>query len=279
MTDATNETRLLLVDDETDFLEAMQPGLERRGFLVTTAESGQAALQLLSDQTFDVVILDVRMPGIDGVDTFLEIKRLAPNLPVIILTGHGNIDQAFETSREGVYDYLTKPCDVSKLASVARQALEQRRPIHEASGTTDAEINLLLVDDDRDLLEAMTPPLERRGLNVHVAHNGRDAMRIAGEHEIHVAVIDVVMPDVGGIMLLRQLRKTNPLLEVIVLTGHPSAEDARHGLKDGAFDFLTKPQPVDHLLRKIRAAFEHRQQKLDNARAAEVDEILSKRPD
>ncbi len=234
---------------------------------------------MLSSEPFDVVVLDVKMPGIDGVSTFREIKQMAPSLPVLILTGHGNIEQAFETSREGVYEYLTKPCDVATLASVARLASIETRRDEAADKPADAEIRVLLVDDDRDFLEAITPPLERRGLTVCVAHTCRDALRYAAEQELHVAVVDVVMPDVDGIRLLRQLREANPLLEVIVLTGHPTAENARQGLKDGAFDFLTKPQSVKDLLSKIHAAYEHQQQISNRARAKKVDDILSNQPD
>ena len=117
------DIRLLLVDDEVDFLEAMAPGLARRGFRISIARTGQAALDLLAREPVDVVVLDVKMPGKDGVETFREIKRIAPGLPVILLTGHGSIPQAFQTSREGVADYLAKPCDVQRLTDVVRQVV------------------------------------------------------------------------------------------------------------------------------------------------------------
>jgi DNA-binding NtrC family response regulator len=280
MTEASQEIRILLVDDEADFLEAVRPGLARRGFQVATAESGQAALDLLSSETFDVIVLDVKMPGIDGVDTFREIKRIAPTLPVILLTGHGNVEQAFETSREGVFEYLTKPCDVATLASLARQASDPGRasktPRKAGSGES---IRLLLVDNDSDFVQSITPPLERRGAIVTVAHNGRDALRYASDEELHVAVVDLVMPGVDGLTLLRQLRQADPLLEVIVLTGHATAQNARQGLKDGAFDFLMKPLPVESLFNRIHAAYEHRRQEEYRIRKEEVERILTDMPD
>jgi two-component system C4-dicarboxylate transport response regulator DctD len=119
--------RLLMVDDERDFLSAVAPGLERRGFEVKTAENGRTALDLLAREAFDVVVLDVKMPGLDGISVFRRISELAPQLPVIMLTGHGNIQDAFETSRQGVYEYLTKPCRVESLADTARRAHEDRQ--------------------------------------------------------------------------------------------------------------------------------------------------------
>ncbi len=119
--------RLLLVDDERDFLRAVSPGLERRGLRVTTAEDGATALALLGEGTTDVVVLDVKMPGMDGISVFRRITEMAPHVPVIMLTGHGSIQDAFETSRRGVYEYLTKPCRVETLAEVVRKAHEHRK--------------------------------------------------------------------------------------------------------------------------------------------------------
>ena len=158
------DIRLLLVDDEVDFLDAMRPGLERRGFQVSVAQNGHAALELLTKEAIDAVVLDVKMPGIDGVETFHEIKRIAPGVPVILLTGHGSIGQAFATSREGVADYLAKPCDVETLARVIRQAVANKQVALAQPVSIHDGIRLLLVDDDRVFADSVVPALERRGL-------------------------------------------------------------------------------------------------------------------
>jgi DNA-binding NtrC family response regulator len=113
---------LLLVDDELDFLAAVKKALSSRGFDVETAENGERAVERLRQHRPDVVVLDVKMPGIDGVQLFRRIHLVYPDVPVILLTGHGTVKQAFETSKEGVFEYLTKPCDVDELAGVVRQA-------------------------------------------------------------------------------------------------------------------------------------------------------------
>jgi two-component system response regulator HydG len=279
MTGSDQLTRVLLVDDEVEFLRAIEPGLARRGFHVTSAESGQAALQLLSSETFDVIVLDVKMPGLDGVDTFREIKRTAPTLPVILLTGHGNIEQAFETSREGVYEYLRKPCDVARLANVARLAVRKTRDSKATSATLPDEIRLLLVDNDSDFVDSIAPALERRGVIVSRARNGNEAVEQARQMAFAVALVDVRMPDIDGLTLLRRLRKIDPLLEAIILTGHPSVPDVRRGVREGAFDYLTKPQRVEDLLDRIRAAAQRHEQRKEERRQKEVEGILSNHPD
>jgi len=271
--------RLLLVDDELEFIDAMTPGLERRGFAVTSATNGQAALEVLSSAAFDVVVLDVKMPVLDGVDTFREIKRFAPRLPVIILTGHGSLEQAFETSREGVYDYLTKPCNVDDLARLATEAVAQAHETSEPVELPLEGIGLLVVDDDRDFVDSISPALERRGVHVTKTHDGPSAIRAASTRQHEVALVDVMMPGMDGLALLDELRRVDPLLEVIILTGYPRVPDARRGFKQGAFDFLVKPQRVEDLLASIRAAYERRETRRKSERDRKVDEILERHPD
>jgi len=278
MTELDGTIRLLMVDDEREFLDALTPSLTRRGFDVTVAESGATALERLSTRTFDVVVLDVKMPGISGVDAFREIKISNPNLPVILLTGHGNIEQAFETSREGVFEYLSKPCDIEKLAMVARKAVAQAAESGVTVSVIGEEIRVLLVDDDPDFVNSLTPALERRGIVVSKAYDGLEALESMRTNELHVAVVDVRMPVMDGLTLLDRLREIDPLLEVILLSGHPSVSDVRRGLQEGAFDYLTKPQRVEDLYDRIHMAWERREVRKKEELERETERILEQRP-
>lgn len=279
MTATSHSIRLLLVDDEVEFLEAMKPGLARRGFVVSVADSGPAALELLRAETVDAVVLDVKMPGMDGVETFREITRIAPGVPVILLTGHASIPQAFETSRDGVANYLAKPCDVDALAAAVREALAESQTARAPSAPIAEEIRLLLVDDDRDFTESLATALGRRGIQLVTVHDGADALAQMRGRRFDVAIVDVRMPGTDGLTLLGRLRQADPRIEVIVLTGHPTVDDVRRGLKEGAFDYLTKPQPVEDLVQRVRAAWAHRRGREEERRRAEADDILSRQPD
>jgi len=279
MSETRPSIRLLMVDDEQEFLQAVEPGLARRGFDVTLAGDGIRALELLEQRSFDVVVLDVKMPGIDGVDTFREIKKRAPGLPVILLTGHGNIADAFETSREGVHEYLTKPCDVEKLAEVVRQAATRGRPREESPPVPGEIVRILLVDDDLEFVRSITPALERRGIDVTEAMDGAQALEKVGDRFFDVALVDVVMPGMDGITLMDRLKEADPFLEVVILTGNPQVGDARRGLREGAFDYLTKPQPIEALVKAIRAAWARRRAWEEESRQAEADRILRHRPE
>jgi DNA-binding NtrC family response regulator len=107
--------KILLVDDEIIFTENMTRLLTTRGYRVTAANSGDAAIKALDEEQFDVVVLDLKMPGMDGITTLKEIKKLGLFTETLILTGHGSIDTAMEAIRLGAYDYLTKPCEIDEL--------------------------------------------------------------------------------------------------------------------------------------------------------------------
>jgi DNA-binding NtrC family response regulator len=118
--------RLLIVDDEVDFLDSIARRLEIRGFDVTKASRGDEALQAASEGGFDLALLDLKMPGIDGTEVLRILKEEHKYLEVIMLTGHGSIDSAVECTKLGAFSYLSKPYEMEKLLEVLRDAYETR---------------------------------------------------------------------------------------------------------------------------------------------------------
>jgi len=121
------DAKILLVDDEVVFTNNMSKLLSRRGYQVRTANSGYEALGILMDDAFDVMILDLKMPGIDGIATVREVKKLGLLTQVLILTGHGSIDLTLEALQIGAYDYVTKPCEITELVSKIEIGFEKNR--------------------------------------------------------------------------------------------------------------------------------------------------------
>lgn len=122
---------ILLVDDEQPFVETMTKRLKKRGLDILSARDGQAALEQLSRNSgIEVVILDVKMPGMDGIQVLEQIKRRFPITEVIMLTGHATVESAIEGMKLGAFDYLMKPCDMEQLVSKV-EAAAQRRRAHE----------------------------------------------------------------------------------------------------------------------------------------------------
>ncbi len=106
---------ILVVDDEHEFLELMNNRLQKRGFTVVAASSGEKALELVQEQSFDAMVLDVKMPGIDGIEVLRRVKQIKPDLPVILLTGHASVEAAMTGVETGAVDYLLKPVPINDL--------------------------------------------------------------------------------------------------------------------------------------------------------------------
>jgi signal transduction histidine kinase len=118
--------RVLLVDDEVDFLDNLHQRLELRGMPTLKASSGAEALATLENEDVDVVVLDVRMPGMDGIETLRRIKEDHPRIEVVMLTGHADLESSLEGMRFGFFDYLTKPVQIETLVSKIRDAHHRR---------------------------------------------------------------------------------------------------------------------------------------------------------
>ncbi len=129
-------TRVLLVDDEKDFVEMLSLRLQEAGERVLGAYSGQACLDMLKEESIDVVVLDIKMPGMDGMETLKEIRKRHPLVEVIMLTGHGSAETAVEGMKLGAFDYLMKPADfddlTSKLQGARKRKDEQEERIRKA---------------------------------------------------------------------------------------------------------------------------------------------------
>ena len=119
-------TRVLLVDDEQDFLDLMQKRMAKRKIDLRVASSGQEALDLIRSNFFDVVILDVKMPGMDGIETLRQLRILSPDTQVIMLTGHADVETAVKGMELGAFDYMMKPMSFDYLLMKIQEANSMR---------------------------------------------------------------------------------------------------------------------------------------------------------
>ena len=136
-----NAPFVLLVDDEVPFVETMTKRLTKRKLKVISAHSGPEALEKM-ETSLDVVILDVKMPGMDGIETLGEIKKDYPLVEVVMLTGHATVETAIEGMKLGAYDYLMKPCDLEQLMSKVEAATRKKREHEEKIKDAQVKQNL-----------------------------------------------------------------------------------------------------------------------------------------
>ncbi len=116
--------KILLIDDEEEFVTTLAQRLEFRGYISKTAESGQIGIDILANESFDIVIIDLMMPGLNGLETLKQIKSILPDIPAILLTGHGSTKAGIEGMNLGAFDYLMKPLDIDNLISKISLALK-----------------------------------------------------------------------------------------------------------------------------------------------------------
>jgi two-component system nitrogen regulation response regulator NtrX len=169
---------LLIVDDEPGIRRSLGESLTEEGYAVLKAERGEQVLQLLEDSEgdgVDLVLLDVWLPGLDGLETLKRAKQLRPALPVVMISGHGSIDTAMQATKFGAFDFLEKPIDLDRLLLVVRNALNQGRLEQE---------NLRLaheVEGERFLM-AESPAMKRLLADVHLVAATEGRVLLTGEN-------------------------------------------------------------------------------------------------
>jgi len=125
--DKDSRLKLLLVDDEEGFVTVIANRMSRRGIDTTKALNGTEAIQALRKQDFDVAVLDLKMEDMDGIEVLKIFKKMVPEMPVIMLTGHGSARAAREGIEQGAFDYLSKPCELQELVEKIREAVSKGR--------------------------------------------------------------------------------------------------------------------------------------------------------
>lgn len=136
------EFKVLVVDDEQEFREITTKRLERKGLKVQSAENGEKAMEILGLGSIDVVLLDVKMPGLDGIETLRRIRTLQPLVEVVLLTGHASVDSGIEGMKLGAFDYLMKPIELEPLLEKLADAYEKKRLHQEKIERAETKMNM-----------------------------------------------------------------------------------------------------------------------------------------
>jgi two-component system, NtrC family, response regulator HydG len=230
----------MLVDDNEDFLDSTKDVLEDEGFEVMTASSGEDAIRKVEGNTFDFVLMDIKMPGLNGVESLIEIKKRRPGIRVIMCTAYivdGLIRQALE---EGAYAVLNKPFEIEILLNMIESSQKDLK-----SGL------ILLADRDKDFCTCLSAVLGSAGHRVRVAHDGWEAMRLAERQAFDILVSELELPLVDGLELHRRISDLQPAMLATIITGSAQEMDAagRQELKkEHGLISLTKPLNEAQLL-------------------------------
>lgn len=290
-----SKIRVLLVDDEEDYVRAMSERMEMRDLDSRVALSGEEALEILETDPPEVIVLDLRMPGMQGMDVLERVRKEHPEIQVIILTGHGGEKEEKEARRLGAFEYLKKPADTGDLVNtirgawrrsvqVAKEVLKDSKEDFDRSMTAAAfaeggmpeaaqemmkkpkapeeeetsppGLKVLLVDDEEDYVRTMAERMQMREVGSDVALDGAQALAMLEEDLPDVMVLDLKMPGMGGMEVLERVRKEYPQVQVIIMTGHGSDKEEVEARRLGAFEYLRKPVDINELMDVVRRAGE-----------------------
>jgi two-component system, NtrC family, response regulator HydG len=232
----TAPASILVVDDEADTCRNLSDILTDLGYQVDTALDGFAALELAHKKPYDIALLDLKMPGMDGLTLYRELRKLRSSTVAIVVTAYASKATAEEALAAGAWQALAKPVDLPRLLPLVDEALGQ--PL------------VLVVDDDPDLCANLWDLLRERGYRVAVAHDEDDAARHLQEHDFRIVLIDIMLPRGDGSGVFRRVRQTHPQARTVVITGHRVVMDSivQRVLAEGADAVCYKPFDMPRLL-------------------------------
>jgi two-component system response regulator HydG len=236
-----SKIRVFIVDDDRDLAESLADVLEARGYEVELAHTGEDGVERFRQSDFDLVFMDVKLPGMNGVESFFEFRKIRPAAKVVMMTGYSVEQLLTQALENGALAVLNKPYSITEILTV----LERIRP----QGT------VLVADDDADFASSIAPILIAAGFQVRVASDGEEAVRQVSAGGIDCLVLDLKLPRLDGIDVFLELKRRGKLVPTIVVTGYPPEETEQlSAIRAMAGDFLIKPFNPAHLLSAIAAS-------------------------
>jgi len=232
------KTDILVVDDLRSIRLTLGGILEDKGHNVVTVEDGYQAIEAVKKTHFDVIFMDIKMPGINGVQTFREIKKIDPEAAVIMMTAYSVEDLVKEALEEGAYAVAYKPFDIDRIIVLIDDLLCEKTLI-------------LVVDDqfgDRETLKAI---LEDKGYRVATAADGVEAIQMVKEKHYDIIFLDIKLPDMNGVETFEQVKEIDPGTVVIMMTGFTEEDLVKRAVSEGAYTCIYKPFDMERIIELV----------------------------
>jgi two-component system, NtrC family, response regulator HydG len=197
--------RVFIVEDDPDFAESLAMVLEGRDYDVVLAGSGEEAIKRFQEEDFDVTLMDIRLPGKNGVESFLEIRKMKPDAKVIMMTGFSVEQLIRQAVDNGAYAVFHKPLNIDEIL----ETIEKIKPY-----------GILVVDDNLDFVASINELLSGLGYNVYVCNRGEDAIRRIAEGGIDILILDLRLPEMSGLEIFLELKNRDLALPTIIVTAY-----------------------------------------------------------
>ena len=247
-----NDIKVLLIEDDATAREQLAKFIRKEDFEVLVAEDGKMGIELFNKESPDIVITDVKMPCVDGLEVMRTLRKQSKDVQIILITAFGETDTVITAIREGAIDYIKKPIDLDHLSLTLGRARENVSRIKDSPPYP----TLLLVEDEDNTRNRLASMLEKEDWKVLQAGDGEEAINLFQETKVDVAILDIKMPKKDGIQSLHEMRNISEDFEAIILTGYGDEKNAIQALRDGALNFLKKPIDVEQLILTVGKALE-----------------------
>jgi len=232
---SNGKTNILVVDDLRSMRLTLGGILEDEGHNVVTVENGYQAIEAVRGTHFDVIFMDIKMPGIDGVQTFREVKKIDPGSAVIMMTAYSVEDLVKEAMDEGAYTVVYKSFDIGRIIALIEELARQR-------------VLILVVDDEFGDRETLKGILEDKGYRIATAGDGVEAILMVKERHYDIIFLDVSLPDMNGVAIYEQVKKIDPGATVIMMTGYTEENLVKRAISQGAYTCIYKPFDMEKVI-------------------------------
>src|SRR3990172_798241 len=252
-TEITNPApRILVVDDDDTIRFLLMDTLGALGYKTLGAVNGEEALTKITQEEVDLVVTDIRMPRLNGVDLLRQIKERVPDLPVLIITAYNYTYTKDQVLQSGADRFLAKPFRIGKIEEQIRSILKTKT---DKIPVVKEEPKLILVADDDEVLRNMlVETIESMGHQVVGVGDGQEALAQIQKQEFDLAITDIRMPKLDGLSFLKKARESRPRLPVVLITGFAQTYSAQAAKYEGADGYLVKPfriEKIEELVKKL----------------------------
>lgn len=228
------KANILVVDDMKGVRLTLGGILEDEGHTVVTAESGYEAIEATRKTNFNTVFMDIKMPGMNGVQALREIKKASPRTAVIMMTGYSVDDLVKESLTEGAYEIINKPLDIGQITRIIEDVLQK--------------LLILVVDDQHSDRETLKAILEERQYRVSTAADGYETIEIIKNRKYNLIFLDIRLPGINGVETLEQVKQISPGTTVIMMTGFSQEDLVKKAMDGGAQSCIYKPFDMEKVL-------------------------------
>ncbi|WP_420645223.1 response regulator [Candidatus Leptofilum sp.] len=238
----TTQDSILIVDDNINLSQTMSFVLQDKGYKVLTAGNGASAIRAVKENFFDIIFMDIKMPDMNGVESYKHIKKINPDATVVMMTAYSVESLIQEALMEGAHSVIRKPLDLNKVLAMIPLINKAKR------GTF-----ILIVDDDEGISATLKSIFSNEGYKVVTCFTGEQAIQLVNSMIFDIILIDIKLPSINGLETFLAIKEVNPEAVFIMMTGYRNEVShlVMEALDNNAYTCLYKPLEIEPLLELV----------------------------